>query len=90
MKLTHLLFAVLAILCVAGCESVPNYFYEAEQATHDAVAPEYLEMVDKKYPPDSEDEMVREQNKSRHATVELWEQTLAEAAKEFGDDPPEE
>lgn len=89
MRLLSLFMVVAAILCVAGCQAPPKDFYEAEAATYEAIAPEYAEMVDEKFPPDSEDEIVREQNASRHDTLDFWYEDLEAQAESLKLDPPE-
>ncbi len=84
------LIAVLfACFALAGCQLVqdPDKTYvEADAATFDATADEYLEAVVTKYPLDSEDEFVAKQGQRRVNTAASWWRRLESSAENLGID----
>jgi hypothetical protein len=58
--------------CAAMTSSAPESWVKADRATKDAIAPEYLEYVDK------DDALDQAGKDRRHRTVQTWETRLAE------------
>lgn len=58
--------------CAALTSSAPESWVRADRATHDAIAPEYVEYVDK-------DATLDQAGKDRrHRTVQTWETRISE------------
>lgn len=64
----HWVLAALLIwlLALVGCSGVSKQYAEADAATYDAVAPEYLGYVD------ADPALSGEQRQRRHETVASW------------------
>lgn len=67
-----LLVPLLFTGCAALTSSAPESWVRADRATYSAVAPEYLEYVDK------DDALEQAGKDRRHRTVQTWEARLAE------------
>jgi len=66
MRLATLFAAFAAVLFLAGCPSVPKEYAAADQATYDAIAPEYTAYVQ------ADPKLTQEQKDRRLRTLQTW------------------
>lgn len=66
---------LLVLLSLAGCQGVSASYAEADAATYDAVAPEYLGYVD------ADPALTKDQKVRRHETVDSWKARKDHARK---------
>lgn len=69
-----MILVVAVVLALAGC-SLQAQYVEADRLTYEAIAPDYLKLIEASDRPEAEKEMAR-------LTVESWALRLAEAAKD--------
>ena len=60
------LLATVCLLALAGCSTPPDSYVEADRATYNNVAPEYLEYVR------NDGSLTTEQKLRRERTVHTW------------------
>lgn len=70
-----LLALLLILLTLAGCQGVSASYADADAATYDAIAPEYLGYVDK------DETLSGDQKQRRQETVASWKGRVDRARK---------
>ncbi len=77
-KLVFVLLLVLVGLTVPACGSLDRQYVEADRATFNAVAPEYLADLEQRFPGEEN----RDKRERRQRTVQSWELRLKRAESE--------
>lgn len=74
-----LVFCLLAALSAVGCAGVPKEYVNADRATFEAVAPDFVEYVE------NDPDLSANQKRVRKSTIETWRIRI-EAAERVNDD----
>jgi hypothetical protein len=68
--LLFMLLATLTVLLITGCQTIPQTYSAADQATYEAIAPEYTAYVKR------DDKLSTPQKELRLNTLRTWQERI--------------